>query len=141
MVVTWSSARSLQDKLGLPLLNQIAGWVILGELESSVPCIDAEESCSVSDARTSPARSPSRPAVLRATTRPSVSLRMRSQMHYSPNDLSQLRLCTSFYHPQPFLRGALFRSLLHDAVPVDLRRVPTGQLEVIDEGTHRGGSP
>ena len=30
MLVTASSARSLQAKLGLPLVNQVAGWVILG---------------------------------------------------------------------------------------------------------------
>jgi hypothetical protein len=29
MVVTWSSARSLQLKQGLPLVNQVSGWGIL----------------------------------------------------------------------------------------------------------------
>jgi Phosphatidylinositolglycan class N (PIG-N) len=32
ILVTWASMRSLQLKLGLPLLNQVAGWIIFGAL-------------------------------------------------------------------------------------------------------------
>ena len=35
MVVTTSSVYNLQSKRGLPLANQILGWVALGELPSS----------------------------------------------------------------------------------------------------------
>ena len=33
MFVTASSARSLQAKLGLPLVNQVVGWIVLGMLD------------------------------------------------------------------------------------------------------------
>ena len=31
MIITGSSVRKLQAKAGLPLVNQVAGWVVLGE--------------------------------------------------------------------------------------------------------------
>ena len=37
MVITFTSAQSLRAKLGLPLANQVAGWIILGlSLSSSL---------------------------------------------------------------------------------------------------------
>ena len=34
VIVTRSSALSLQAKAGLPLGNQIVGWIVLGELQT-----------------------------------------------------------------------------------------------------------
>ena len=31
IIVTLSSASKLQSKAGLPLVNQVVGWVVLGE--------------------------------------------------------------------------------------------------------------
>ena len=39
MLVTRSSVASLQARRGLPLGNQVVGWLVLGTLPSLVPCV------------------------------------------------------------------------------------------------------